>query len=289
MGSVIDETFTVGYVDSCNPGVFRDLIRKSVTKQLDKGDKIYIVGLTSGRFAVGACAFEREKQHLNIVSLYVDPEFRGKGGARLLLYALESIAAGLGFWLSASFLAVDEETKLLEGLFHKAGFELRKDVDYKTYIVTLSECEDADRLRNAKPDPKIKHFHELTDAKLKSYNKQAVSKNANIPEGGLTDEALDRELSVLYEESGRVKGFVAIENIVYRQGIRIEAAYNGSDNPLILMWLLKAALSAALEKYDESTPLVIDVSDDAADRFVRYILPEVEVVSRTYDRIPEKL
>ena len=289
MGSVIDETFTVGYVDSCNPGVFRDLIRKSVTKQLDKGDKIYIVGLTSGRFAAGACAFEREKQHLNIVSLYVDPEFRGKGGARLLLYALERIAAGLGFWLSASFLAVDEETKLLEGFFHKAGFELRKDVDYKTYIVTLSECEDADSLRNAKPDPKIKHFHELTDAKLKSYNKQAVSKNANIPEGGLTDEALDRELSVLYEESGRVKGFVAIENIVYRQGIRIAAAYNGSDNPLILMWLLKAALSAALEKYDESTPLVIDVSDDAADRFVRYILPEVEVVSRTYDRIPEKL
>ena len=70
MGSVIDETFTVGYVDSCNPGVFRDLIRKSVTKQLDKGDKIYIVGLTSGRFAVGACAFERQTEYELAVKEY---------------------------------------------------------------------------------------------------------------------------------------------------------------------------------------------------------------------------
>ena len=55
------------------------------------------------------------------------------------------------------------------------------------------------------------------------------------------------------------------------------------------MWLLKASLSEAEKKYDEYIPLVIDVVDDTADRFVRYILPEVSEVSRTFDKVPDMI
>ena len=279
--------FTVGYLEPDKPGVFRELFAGDVEERLRNGDDLTILGLTSGEYAAGALVFEIEEEHLEIVSFYVAPEYRGKGGGKLLLDAVEGIAAKMDFWVSASFTVVNEDTELLEEAFLNAGYTLRDDVDYKTYVITLAECEDSESLKTVKDNPKLKHFCELTENKLKSYNKQAIAKLAPLPEGGLMGEKVDKDISTLFDESGRMKGFVAIENIEFQNGIRVSAAFNGSDNPLVLMWLLKSSLCVAEEKYDETIPLVIDVVDTTADRFVRYVLPDVVTASRTYDKVPE--
>ncbi|MBQ8914212.1 MAG: GNAT family N-acetyltransferase [Lachnospiraceae bacterium] len=287
MSVEINPLFSVGYVDTKKPGVFLELMAEDIKERVINEEGLYIIGLTSEEYAAGALVFERIHDYLEIVSLYVLPEFRHKGGSRLLLAALEAIASKLDYIVTARFSMVDGETELLEEAFENADFQKREDVDYKTYIVTLADCEDAESLKKVKKNPKIKYFSELTDNKLKSYNKQAEEKFAPLPIDGLTSETVDRELSAVYEENGRIKGYVVIENISYKNGIRVAAAYNGSDNPLILMWLLKAAISAAENKYDANIPLVIDVVDDNADRFVRYILPEVTEVSRIFDKVPD--
>ncbi len=289
MSVEIDPLFSVGYVDTKKPGVFLELITEDTRKRLDNGEGLYIIGLTSEEYAAGALVFERIRDCLEVLSLYVLPDFRHRGGSKLLLNALEAIASKLDYIVTASFSMVDSETELLEKAFINADFQKREDVDYKTYIVTLAECEDAESLKNVKKNTKIKYFSELTENKLKSYNKQAEEKFAPLPVDGLMSKKVDRELSAVYEENGRIKGYVVIENISYKNGIRVAAAYNGSDNPLILMWLLKASLSEAEKKYDENIPLVIDVVDDTADRFVRYILPEVSEVSRTFDKVPDMI
>ena len=289
MSVEIDPLFSVGYVDTKKPGVFLELITEDTRKRLDNGEGLYIIGLTSEEYAAGALVFERIRDRLEVLSLYVLPDFRNRGGSKLLLNALEAIASKLDYIVTASFSMVDSETELLEKAFINADFQKREDVDYKTYIVTLAECEDAESLKNVKKNSKIKYFSELTENKLKSYNKQAEEKFAPLPVDGLMSKKVDRELSAVYEENGRIKGYVVIENISYKNGIRVAAAYNGSDNPLILMWLLKASLSEAEKKYDENIPLVIDVVDDTADRFVRYILPEVSEVSRTFDKVPDMI
>ena len=289
MSVEIDPLFSVGYVDTKKPGVFLELITEDTRKRLDNGEGLYIIGLTSEEYAAGALVFDRIRDCLEVLSLYVLPDFRHRGGSKLLLNALEAIASQLDYIVTASFSMVDSETELLEKAFINADFQKREDVDYKTYIVTLAECEDAESLKNVKKNSKIKYFSELTENKLKSYNKQAEEKFAPLPVDGLMSKKVDRELSAVYEENGRIKGYVVIENISYKNGIRVAAAYNGSDNPLILMWLLKASLSEAEKKYDENIPLVIDVVDDTADRFVRYILPEVSEVSRTFDKVPDMI
>ena len=289
MSVEIDPLFSVGYVDTKKPGVFLELITEDTRERLENWEGLYIIGLTSEEYAAGALVFERIRDRLEVLSLYVLPDFRNRGGSKLLLNALEAIASQLDYIVTASFSMIDSETELLEKAFINADYQKRDDVDYKTYIVTLAECEDAESLKNVKKNSKIKYFSELTENKLKSYNKQAEEKFAPLPVDGLMSKTVDRELSAVYEENGRIKGYVVIENISYKNGIRVAAAYNGSDNPLILMWLLKAALSAAEKKYDENIPLVIDVVDDTADRFVRYILPEVSEVSRTFDKVPDMI
>ncbi len=289
MNVEIDPLFSVGYVDTKKPGVFLELVAEDIKERLGSEENLYIIGLTSEEYAAGALVFERIYDRLEVLSLYVAPDFRHRGGSKLLLTALEAIASQLDYIVTASFSMVDDETQLLEEAFINADFQKRKDVDYKTYIVTLADCEEAESLKKIKKNPKIKHFSDITENKLKSYNKQAEEKFAPLPVGGLMAEEVDKEMSALYEENGRIKGYVAIENITYQNGIRVAAAYNGSDNPLILMWLLKSALSVAEKKYDDNIPLVIDVVDETADRFVRYILPEVTEVSRTFDKVPDML
>ena len=287
MSIEIDPFFSVGYVDSKKPGVFLSFVADEIKERLKNEDGLYIIGLTSKKYAAGTLVFERIHDRLEILSLYVTPKFRHRGGSRLLLAALEAIASKMDYIITASFCMVDGETELLEEAFINADFSKRTDVDYKTYIVTLADCEEAESLKKVKKNPKIKYFSDLTENKLKSYNKQAEEKFAPLPVGGFLSDDVDRELSAIYEENGRVKGYVTIENISYQNGIRVAAAYNGSNNPLILMWLLKASLSEAEKKYDSSIPLVIDVVDETADRFVRYILPEVSEVSRTFDKVPD--
>lgn len=285
MSKAIDPEFEVGYVDVSKPGAFRELISAETEQRLREGEKLSVIGLTYGKYAAGAVAFHMEEEHVEIISLYVSPDFRRKGGGKILLSVIEKIAEELDSWVSVSFSAFDEESRTLEALFAAADYELRDDVDYRSYMVTLADCEDSEALKKAPRDNRLKYFSELSETKLKSYNKQAEAKLAPLPVGGLLSEALDRELSVAYEENGRVKGFVAIENMDYENGIRLAAAFNGTDNPMVLMWLVKAAFSVAEKKYDENTPLLIDVVDETADRFVRYVLPEVEVISRTYDKL----
>ena len=284
MGKAKDPGFEVGYVDIKKPGVFRELISAEAEKRLLEGEQLSMIGATHGKFAAGAVMFYMEEDHVEIVSIYVMPSFRKQGCGSMMLSAIEGVAAELESWVSVSFLVVNDETGTLEAFFRSHDYDLRKDVDYKSYMVTLGECEESDTLRKVKKDKKLKYFSELTETKLKSYTKQAETKLAPLPVGGLLSPDVDRELSVVYEVNGRMEGFLAIEEMDYENGIRLAAAFNGTDNPMVLMWLVKAALSVAQEKFDEHTPLLIDVVDETADRFVRYVLDDVEAVSRTYDK-----
>ena len=288
MGKAKVPEFEVGYVDIKKAGVFRELISDEAENRLMEGEPLSLIGLTHGKFAAGAAAFGMEEDHVEIISFYVMPSFRKKGGGSKMLSAIEAVAAELESWVSASFLVVNDETRALEAFFESREYDPRRDLDYKSYLVTLGECEESDTLRKVKKDKKLKYFSELTENKLKSYTKQAETRLAPLPVGGFLSPNVDRELSVVYEVNGRMEGFLAIEEMDYENGIRLAAAFNGTENPMVLMWLVKAALSVAQEKFDEHTPLLIDVVDETADRFVRYVLDDVEAVSRTYDKVPVK-
>ena len=274
--------FKTCYVEPENPGAFEQLMLPSVVKRLERGDNFPIIGLLSENVAVGAIVLYAKQGRIEILSLYVAPKYRRQGGGNILLQTAELLADKLGCRMFARFTVVDEETEILEKVLSSYGFKLRNDKEARTYMVTLSECEEEESIKNEEHDKSLAFFSDLTDAKLKSFNKVAEAKDAFLPKGGFLGKNLNRELSAVYQAKGGVGGFITVENISYKDGIRISAAYNDDDNPMIMMWLLKAVLSKALLTYDDKTPLLIDVTGETADKYVRYLLPEAEVISRTY-------
>ncbi len=288
MAKISKPDFSVGYVEPENPGVFLEFFTSEVERLLKDGVPLSLVGLVSGKSPAGAIAMEVVEDHLEVISLYVLPEYRRMGGSKLLLLTAESLAQKLDTWVSSSFNVVDENTRLLETAFLEAGFTRRDDDDEeKTYLVTLADCEESENLMNVKADPKLKFFRAMSENRLKRYAEQAFQRMAPMPAGGFLSPLLDRDLSVVYEGKNGTMGFLAVERMDYKNGIRIAAAYNGSENPRVLMWMLKAALGEAEKKYDRKTPIIIDVVDETADRYVRYILPEVVACSRIYDKLPD--
>ena len=274
--------FVTCYVEPDNPGAFEELLLPSVNAKLKKGEMLPIIGLLSQNVAVGAIALNAKEGRIEILSLYVAPDYRKKGGGRLLLETAELLASRLESKLYARFTVVDEETELLEKALSACGLNLRNDKEARTYMVVLADCEEEENIRNEEHDKNLKFLEGLSPAKLKSLTKLCESKEVYVPKGGFLAEKLDKGLSAVYEEKSGLKGFITVEHISYKDGIRITAAYNDDSNPMIMMWLLKAVLSKALEKYDDKTPLLIDVTGETADKYVRYLLPEAEVISRTY-------
>ena len=274
--------FKTCYVEPDDPGAFKQLMLPSVVKKLTRGDKLPVIGLLSENVAAGAIVLYAKEGRIEILSLYVAPKFRGQGGATILLDTAGILAEKLECRMFARFTVVDEETELLEKTLSSYGFKMRNDKEARTYMVTLSECEEEENIKNEEHDKSLVFFSGLTDAKLKSLNKIAEAKEAFLPKGGFLAKNLNRELSAVYQSKGGIGGFITVENISYKDGIRISAAYNDEDNPMIMMWLLKAVLSKALQTYDDKTPLLIDVTGETADKYVRYLLPEAEVISRTY-------
>ena len=280
--------FKIGSIRPECPGAFGELLSSKMRARIGQEKGIYLAGLASGEFAAGVMAFAAVEEHLEILYLYVAPYFRGCGGGSMLLRTVEEIAAQAAWWVSADFAVVDEETAKLESLFQNAGYTLREDSDVNTYMVTLDECEASESLMKAREDEKLRFFSEVDRRLLNLYTAEAVERSAPLPHGGFNGPDIRPELSVFYEEQGRLKGFVAVEGGVRKSVLRLSAAYNSGENPLMLMWMIKKAFLAAKERYAGKTRIIIDVVDEIAERYVQYVLPEAKEVSRTYDKVPEE-
>ena len=281
---VSDMAFMLGIVDPEDTSMISGLLLPAVARRIEAGEKLTIIGLLADNHPAGCIALETGDQNVEILSIFVKESYRGREGGRLLLSAAEYLAKDLGMNLSASFTVVGEEGRLLEEFFTDEGFTLRSDSYERTYLLTLGTCEEAESLRTVKEDKYTKSLAQLTDAKKKSINRIAAAKGAPLPENGLLNKRFDKDLSFVYEAKNGSVGYIAVERIHYENGIRLSAAFNDSDNPMVFLWLLKAALHTAMTKYGENTPLLIDVADAAADKFARYIFPEAVNISRTYDK-----
>ena len=69
--------------------------------------------------AIGAALFSSERDTVSLDWIYMDPESRRKGGARILLRTAERLLKGKFSGLTASFTGEEEG---LEAFFRKAGF-----------------------------------------------------------------------------------------------------------------------------------------------------------------------
>ena len=272
----------VGVLAKGEPGVFRTLILPETADALAAGEPVTALALTEGDVAAGVLAGYLEGEHFAISSLYISPDYRRRGGGRLLMEQLEKILSGHVRSVQVNMTMSTPEAASLIPFLEKLGFyrETREELDSSLYLITLGEILKESFFASGKRGGGTP-LAEISDAALSLAEKRALAEQDPLPPGGLRGELVDREVSVALERDGRVEAYAVIDRS-WPGGLTLSAVWSGSRNPIVVPRLLRALALRTGEKYPPDTPVMIAAVSGVSDQLLRTLLPSAQEISRTY-------
>ena len=72
----------VGIIAQSQWPLFEPLLLPVVRESLERGADVTVLGLTEEDVACGAAAYYMDANRMQIISLYVSPDYRGRGGGK---------------------------------------------------------------------------------------------------------------------------------------------------------------------------------------------------------------
>lgn len=278
-----------GSISPLSPGGFRRLLLPEVAAAMDDGVPLTILGMKEDGLACGVLAGYAEDGLFSIVSLYVCPDYRRRGGGRQLLGMLEAVLSHMLFTgeerllygIRIRFTATREEHEDLSRFLEAMGFQSQTENEQNIYYTTLSQVSSA--LSGKPAGDGTQSFASLPDGVLSIAGKEAAAADAPLPQQPLSSPELERDISTALVSAGRVQAFAAFD---FSCGghLTLASLWSGAAGPTAPALLLRAALGRALEKYPPETILAVQTTNEASARLVQVLLPDARPISRTYIR-----
>lgn len=134
----------IGYLTPRNLSVFRPLLLPETARALEQGEPLAALGLTEGRVALGAAAGYLTGRRFRVTSFYVAPDYRRRGGGRLLIEKLVRLCRHRADSLELRFTATEEEHNALPPFLESMGFLEEDDHGENLYQVKLKQAARAD-------------------------------------------------------------------------------------------------------------------------------------------------
>ena len=250
--------------------LFRGLINPQVYEQMSE-ETALLLGLTEEGKAIGALAVLFYEEGPEIASVYVDPEYREKGGGSILLSMAEGIADEAGTDLVAELSASDRDQAALRHMLKKRGYELLPQ-ETSEYCFSIRDLP-ANSYGSKTGETKAFFLKELADIEKKHIGNYALSHGLFVPKGGLLAKTLDQEVSAVIPGEKGEFAFALVEK--EKEGLlSLSGLYNGTENPELMMKLLQKVLNKAVEIYPPNTKVVVVTVNETAEKLVKYFLPE---------------
>ena len=274
----------VGVLPLEEPGVFRTLLLAETADALARREPVTALALTDGEMATGALAGYIQGERFVISSLFVSPEYRRRGGGRLLLESLEKVLAGEVFALELSAALAGPEEETLPPFLEKMGFEeeTKESADGALYLITLGELVRQPffaKGRRGLGTP----VEEVDESVLSLAEKRAAAECNPLPPGGLQDPLVDQKVSVVWERNGRVEAYAAVDR-AWAGGLTLSAVWSSGLDPTAAPRLLRTLAVRAARAYPMETRVLIPAVSDSSAKLVRALLPAAREISRTYVR-----
>ena len=268
----------LGVLRPGDPGVFRSLLLPSTADALAAGEPVTVLTLTQERTAIGAAAGYLENGRFQLSSLYVAPDYRRRGGGRMLLKGLFRALEGYASGVELRFTVTEEEHRTLLPFLEAMGFAREPDAGESLCLTTLGSVGETPFFANAGTTAGTP-FSQLRDGTLSLAEKAAVMAGAPIPEGGLLADTVDREISVARIKDGGVEAYVVFDT-AWPDGLTLSAVW--CRDPKALPMLLRSAVARAREKYPPETKVAVQAVNSASAALLRELLPSAETVAHTY-------
>lgn len=253
------------------------LIDREVYAALKKGLPVTALVAVQDGVAIGALAGAIDGDVFEIASLYVVPEKRRLGVGRALVEKLIELTDDEDIAIRAQYTLVNDDNAPLVPFFRSLGF-YNDRISFPAYYIGSLEDIKVDYKHSKRIDGKIVSFSEASTILLKTASNFSMSHGYPVPEGGLTDERLEKDLCFCVIKDGKVQAYATVWNL--EDGLlEIPALWSGLENPMETISMVLRLVGAIRERFDSETRIAMLVTNIRADRLLDIVFNSTVPVS----------
>ena len=259
------------------------LMLEQPREALKKGLPVPAFAAVADNMAVGAIAGAvAEGGVFEIHSLFVAPGYRRQGIGRALVEELSVLTDSMDLGLKAEYTLENSDQKTLAPFFEALDF-MKDPVDCPMYC--LGRLENLIINVNASRDMHngIKSFFDLSETLLQAASLRSQRAGWPLPQGGLTSDKLDRDLSSCKVTGDRIRAYVVVEDM-QEDMLRVSALWSELNDPREMMVMLSRTLERMRRRFRGSTRVAMLALNTMSYRIIEHVCPSVELCSFRYIR-----
>lgn len=271
-----------GAITSENLEWFEPLMTHTAAELIKEGAPVYAVGAVEEQTetACGALVGYVRGGCFQLLSLFVSPEYRRRGYGNLLLGELVEVCREEGIGIEASFSGTGTETDSLAEFLKYWFFRREEQPQGEIYEISLGEALKSG-YNKENSSVHVRRLEECPDRMVREISKRAYDSSAPVPEGGFFSPSIDRQISVVYEQEGRITAYLLFDHSLEGR-LTLCALCSLDGNPRALAEMLFAAMAFCRGKYPEETEFYMQTINETSRHLVHKVFPNAKAVSHTY-------
>ena len=275
----------VGRIDQTQWPQFASLLLPVVTEALEHGENVAILGLTEDDVACGAAAYYMDGNRMQILSIYVAPDYRRLGGGSLLLTTLARLARrGLApaYEMALDFSATTEEHQDLIHFLEHMGYQKRVSNEGNFYYMSLGQMLASPYNSPSKePSKDVVSFYQLSSVDLHMLQHHAAQSGLVVlPVKHLSDPEVEPDISCAL-----IKNEIAVAFLLFQKkenDLELTCAWDGAHQAQHIPKMLRYAVSRLREKYPPETRVVVYAVNGTCESLVLKLVPDAHPVFVCY-------
>ena len=284
---ISDAPLQLGCIGEEQIAYFSSLLLPDAVAAIERGEPVTAIGIAQEDVACGALAGYVENGCFQVISLYVAPDYRHLGGARLMVSQLEELLMEEpDIWsMEISFTMAEPDNETMVPFLNAMGFSPEDDRGRNIYSFTLEQLGRSKALGKAVSKTlRIRPFSQLSEDVLRAAQKRGIALGIPLPEQTLLGSQIERELSFALIKEGKIEAYAVVDHSCCG-ALTLCALWVGDPNPMVLYSLIKSVVSRAQELYPPETDIALQVINNGSLRLIRGLVPDAKKVSFTYRHI----
>lgn len=263
---------------------FAHLIPDKLKDTAGKRDSIVLGALAQEKVAMGVAVFSEYSHYMELLWIYVEPEFRELGIGKALINRLTETIEDSNYFRGVFADYIREDNYLFDTMLDSIGF-IKEQQDWASYSFHLNDAYRLDRfIPGSNQQQNIKGLCRISDCNdtMKKHFSYMLSKSDEIYQIELPVRwnRYDDVVSCVHVTEGEISAVLLMETTKDR--INISFAY-AKENPYVFPYMLGFSFGEACKRYKDRNPEVtVTALEESAENLLLKLVPDAKNVRVTH-------
>lgn len=262
---------------------FAHLIPDKLKDTASKSDSIVLGALGPEKVTMGVAIFREYSHYMELVWIYVEPEFRELGIGKAMINRMTETIADSKYFRGVLADYVREDNYRFDSMLDSLGF-IKEQQDWASYSFYLNDAYQLDRFIPENNKQHIKGICRISDCSdtMKKHFSYMLSRSDEIYpiELPVPWKRYDDGLSCAHVIKGEISAVLLMETM--KERINISFAY-AKDNPYVFPYMLGYSFGEACKRYkDRNQEVTVTALEESAENLLLKLVPDAKNVRVTH-------